>query len=85
MGRHVAHCHVVEFKKWGLPHAHILIIVDPDDKPRNGDDFQNAVCAELPPHSLLLFEIVTSCMLHRDRTRYRESSCLNDHGVCSKG
>ena len=84
MGRHVAHCHVVEFQKRGLPHAHILIIVDPDDKPRNGDDIQKAVCAELPPQGSLLFQIVTSCMLHRDCTRDRESSCLNDQGVCSK-
>jgi hypothetical protein len=85
MERHVAHCHVLEFKKRGLPHAHVLIIVNPDNKLRNGDNIQKAVCAELPTQGSLLFQIGTSCMLHRDCTRHRESSCLTNQGVCSKG
>jgi cyclophilin family peptidyl-prolyl cis-trans isomerase len=32
-GKVTAHMHVIEFQKRGLPHARILIIVDPADKP----------------------------------------------------
>lgn len=30
--------YTIEFQKRGLPHAHILIIVDPSFRPRNGQD-----------------------------------------------
>jgi len=38
--------HVVEYQKRGLPHAHILLILKVDDKPRCADDYDAIVCAE---------------------------------------
>ena len=38
----------VEFQKRGLPHAHILLILHPDDALRDVDDWDTAVSAELP-------------------------------------
>lgn len=33
MGECQGHINVIEFQKRGLPHAHILLIVDPEDRP----------------------------------------------------
>lgn len=43
-----AHVHVVEFQKRGLPHAHILLILESEDKPRTTDDYDSIVQAEIP-------------------------------------
>ena len=48
MGRPVGWTWVVEFQKRGLPHAHILVIVGPEDKPRTPHDVDARVCAEIP-------------------------------------
>ncbi|CAJ0765109.1 12185_t:CDS:2, partial [Entrophospora sp. SA101] len=48
LGHVVAHTHVIEFQKQGLPHAHILIILHPEDKPQTPDDYDDIVCAEIP-------------------------------------
>ena len=42
----------VEFQKRGLPHAHILIIVEADDKPQVAEHIDRLVCAELPDEDL---------------------------------
>ena len=47
-GKVVANIHVIEFQKRGLPHAHILIILEGQYKFRSTDDFDNIVCAEIP-------------------------------------
>lgn len=48
-GKCVAHLYVVEFQKRGLPHAHILIVLDQDSRLRTTEDVDKIVCAELPP------------------------------------
>ena len=68
LGRVIAWTYVVEFQKRGLPHAHILLIMHPEDKPRTPADIDARTCAELPPNTdgnqEELLEIVTRCMLH---------------------
>ena len=78
--------HVVEFQKRGLPHAHILIIVKADDKPRVAEHIDRLVCAELPDEDLEpeLFRTVTRTLLHgpcgiADKSR----SCMKD-GKCQR-
>ena len=39
LGRVHAHQYVIEFQKRGLPHAHILIILAPEDKLNSPDDY----------------------------------------------
>lgn len=48
-GRVVARLHVIEFQHRGLPHAHIIIIVAEEDRPKTVDDIDACVSAELPP------------------------------------
>ena len=44
-----AHCATVEFQKRGLPHAHILLIVDEMDRLTTPEQVDNVISAELPP------------------------------------
>ena len=49
LGKTVAHMHVIEFQKRGLPHAHILIILAGHDRATTVDAVDSIVMAELPP------------------------------------
>ena len=58
LGRVLAFTWVVEFQKRGLPHAHMLVIVAPEHKPRTPSQVDAIVTAELPDPitlSLLFF------------------------------
>jgi hypothetical protein len=48
LGKVIGQVYVVEFQKRGLPHAHILLILDPIDKPQCSADFDKIVSAEIP-------------------------------------
>jgi hypothetical protein len=78
--------HVIEFQKRGLPHAHILVILNPEDKPKTIDDIDSIVCAEIPdpieqPH---LHGVITRCMLHGPcGPAMPNAPCMRD-GKCSK-
>ncbi|GMF58247.1 unnamed protein product [Phytophthora fragariaefolia] len=48
LGRLEARIYVVEFQKRGLPHAHIIIIVAEEDKPRTREIIDKLVSAEVP-------------------------------------
>ena len=47
-GRVVAHLYVIEFQKRGLPHAHILVVLQESDRLKTVDDIDACVSAELP-------------------------------------
>lgn len=96
-GRCVAHIHVIEFQKRGLPHAHILIILHNDSRPRVAADVDEIVCAELPPDPLTFPEgplreqaarlethVLTS-MVHGPCGNANPNSPCMKNGVCSKG
>jgi len=86
-GEVVANIHVIEWQKRGLPHAHILLILHSDHKPRGLDEYDRMVSAELPDKDAhpTLFEVVISCMLHGPYgTINPHCPCMADD-VCSKG
>ena len=76
LGRPVSYQYVVEFQKRGLPHAHILMILAPDDKPRVPADYNKFICAELPDPILEpeLYETITTSTLH--------GPCGEDNPAC---
>ena len=39
----------VEFQKRGLPHCHLLAILEDQDAPKTTEDFDRFTCAEIPP------------------------------------
>jgi hypothetical protein len=85
-GKVVAHMHVIEFQKRGLPHAHILLIMDRNDKPCTPEFVDTVVCAELPDPVAFpdLHNIIVSSMLHGPcGARNMQSPCMKDD-KCSK-
>ena len=90
LGRVVAHCWTVEFQKRGLPHARILLVMHPDDKPVTPTAVGQVVSAELPddsdPEQAELIKTVATLLLHGPCGPLAPNKpCMNEQGVCSKG
>ena len=86
LGKTVANVYIIEFQKQGLPHAHILLIMDHDDKIRDVKCIDNIICAEIPDHNIDpdLYNIVVRNMMYGPcGPTYSDSSCMKD-GKCSK-
>jgi len=86
-GKVIGRTHVIEFQKRGLPHAHILVILDPNDAPRTTEQIDQIVKAELPPDPLLqpeLFKSVSRHMIHGPCGPYNPNAPCMVNGVCSK-
>ena len=83
----VACIHVVEFQKRGLPHAHILLILAAEDKPRTAEDIDAIVLAEIPNPQLHpdAYATVTSCMVHGPCGSDSPNATCMENGFCSKG
>ncbi|SGY12269.1 BQ5605_C011g06448 [Microbotryum silenes-dioicae] len=81
-GKVIAYVYVVKFQKRGLPHAHILLIMDPEDKPKTNNDYNKIVTAEIPDRNKFpaLFETITNSMLHRQCDRPGQHTCHDNHG-----
>ena len=87
LGKVVAHVYVIEFQKRGLPHAHILMILSPEDKPTTPVDFDELVCAEIPnkDNQPILYTTISNFMIHGPCGNLNSNSpCMID-GKCSKG
>ena len=85
-GRVVAIFHTIEFQKRGLPHMHCLIFLHPDDKIHDANQVDNIVSAQLPDKNRnpLLYETITTCMLHGPCGADKPNApCMVD-GRCSK-
>ncbi|KAI5424851.1 hypothetical protein KIW84_030875 [Lathyrus oleraceus] len=50
LGRVKSYMYVTEFQKHGLPHVHMLLILDTDDKLREPEEYDSMVKAEIPRH-----------------------------------
>ena len=82
-GKVVAYVKVIEFQKRGLPHSHILIILESDAKPITTQDIDKLVCAEIP-HDKVSRELVSRHMMHGPCGLANPNSpCMKD-GKCSK-
>ena len=66
LGKVIAYTWVIEFQKRGLPHAHILLILDAASKIKTAQDIDSVVSAEIPDQETcpLAFETVTTSMVH---------------------
>ncbi|KAE9164539.1 hypothetical protein PF004_g29793 [Phytophthora fragariae] len=87
LGRVMARIYVVEFQKRGLPHAHILVILADEDKPRRREIIDKLVSAELPDADVnpQLYETILTSMMHGPCGAANPNSpCMKD-GKCTKG
>jgi hypothetical protein len=86
LGNVIAKIWVIEFQKRGLPHAHILLILDEASKLRTAEDFNSMVSAEISdlirhPEA---YETVTSCMVHGPcGPDFLNTQCM-EQGKCKK-
>lgn len=86
-GKVVAYVYVIEFQKRGLPHCHMLLVLQDDAKFHEPVDIDNLVCAELPnPEEFpRLNEVVLRTMIHGPcGNRNMNSPCMVE-GKCTKG
>jgi len=86
-GKVVAHVYTIEFQKRGLPHAHILIFLNPNDKPYDPVAIDSIISAQIPDPEVdpLLYQTITTCMMHGPcGPGHSESPCMVN-GKCSKG
>jgi hypothetical protein len=65
-GKVAAKIHVIEFQKRGLPHAHLLLILESNSNPRGPEDYDRFVSAEVPnyQHIPILYGLVKKHHLH---------------------
>ncbi|XP_076927855.1 uncharacterized protein LOC143591556 [Bidens hawaiensis] len=81
LGEVKAYIYVIEFQKRGLPHAHFLIIMYPQDKINNPDHYDKVVCAEIPDvrRHPKMHDLVVKHMMHGHCGNLRlDCSCMQE-------
>lgn len=80
--------HVIEFQKRGLPHAHMVIWLHPDSKPKTIQQVDRMVSAEIPdkqqdPHG---YDAVKQFMIHGPcGESHKLSPCMDsDRKTCTR-
>ncbi|KAL7111175.1 hypothetical protein ACP275_05G071400 [Erythranthe tilingii] len=76
----------IEFQKQGLPHAHILLWLHNDDKPKNPEEIDRIICAEIPDeeNDRKMYQLVEKYMIHGPCGQVNlKSPCMKDR-VCTK-
>ncbi|KAF7809101.1 uncharacterized protein G2W53_035844 [Senna tora] len=85
-GRVIATFYTIEFQKRGLPHAHILLFLHPEDKYPTPQDIDRIICAEIPNKNSnpILYSMVENFMIHGPCGQLNlRSPCMKD-GRCTK-
>ncbi|XP_054777266.1 uncharacterized protein LOC129285555 [Prosopis cineraria] len=85
-GRIKAEIYAIEFQKRGLPHAHIILFLDPADKIKDAEHVDELISTEIPNKntSPLLYDLVASYMIHGPCGHSNPRSPCMKEGKCSK-
>ena len=84
LGVCVAHYYVIEFQKRGLPHAHILLIMRPEDRIHTIDDVDSVIQAYIPKQEddPTLRAYVLQHMVHNRCTSIPTDVCYSKEKQC---
>lgn len=85
-GKVIAYTYVIEFQKRGLPHCHMLLILEDSCKLRNVDHYNQCVKAEFPDQSQFpeAFETVSKMMIHGPCGVLNPRAPCMKNGKCEK-
>ncbi|KAI5392416.1 hypothetical protein KIW84_076993 [Lathyrus oleraceus] len=81
LGKVKSYMYVTEFQKRGLPHVHMLLVLESNDKLRDPKDYDSMVRAEIPKLECepQLHEVVVRHMIHGPcGIINRKSPCMKD-------
>lgn len=86
LGKCIAFVYTIEFQKRGLPHAHMLVVLEEEDKFKTSERIDAVVCAEIPEREQnpVLFEAVTKFMIHGPCGPVCPSAPCMENGECKK-
>jgi hypothetical protein len=86
LGNVIVKIWVIEFQKRGLPHAHILLILDEVSKLCTAEDYNSMVSTKIPNpiHHPEAYETVILCMVHGPcGPDFLNAQCM-EQGKCKK-
>ncbi|XP_020272658.1 uncharacterized protein LOC109847832 [Asparagus officinalis] len=85
-GNSIAAVYTIEFQKRGLPHAHILLWLDPNSKYPDSDAINKIISAEIPDRETdpVGYAAVGQYMMHGPCGIFNTSSPCMRKGNCSK-
>ncbi len=85
-GKTVGHTWSVEYQKRGLPHIHIIVILDKTAEPKTIKGYDEFIRAEIPNKNADkdLYDLVTKLMIHKNCQRNTERPRVQKNGSCSK-
>ena len=86
-GKVKAHIGVIEFQKRGLPHSHVILIMDADDSYVTADRVDTLISAEIPNPSMYprVHNTVMRCMIHGPCGNINPNAACMEKGKCKKG
>ncbi|KAK1404219.1 hypothetical protein POM88_003824 [Heracleum sosnowskyi] len=86
LGRVRAVVYTVEFQKWGLPHAHIVLWLAIGDKLTTPADIDTMVCAEIPDKEtdVVGYNAVSQFMMHGPCAEANPRCPCMQNNVCTK-
>ncbi|KAK4515822.1 uncharacterized protein ATC70_010779 [Mucor velutinosus] len=86
LGKVIAYVYSIEFQKRGLPHCHMLFILQDQDKPMTTEQIDRIVSAEMPDPASnpLAYETVSNSMIHGPCGLLDPNAPCMVNGKCSK-
>jgi len=86
LGKVKSYMYVTEFQKCGLPHVHMLLILQDNDELRDSEDYDSIVRAEIPEteEESQLHEAVLKHMIHGPFGSLNPRSPCMKHNQCRK-
>ena len=85
LGDWAAHLYTIEFQKHGLPHAHIVVFLQPQSKLHTLKDINSLMSSEFPTNNNDLPKLIKSYIVHRPCGVHNSTAPCMVNEACSKG